>query len=186
MENNYFNTKIYIDVANFYHRLSDIGFNYRELDFPVFIKKLIDKKHCVGINYYVSSFLPFPKDKNKNKNYIKQQKFFNFLRTSIPNIDIKEYRMKPRNDGSGKYHEKKVDNAITTDLLLDAIDNLYDEAILLSADTDYIPPAQKITQKLNKKLTIALPNLKVARELTKISTDQIELSIEFLNKCKRI
>lgn len=46
--------------------------------------------------------------------------------------------------GSGKYHEKGVDVKIAVDLLVGAFDNMYDEAILVSSDTDLVPAIKKV------------------------------------------
>lgn len=45
---------------------------------------------------------------------------------------------------SGKTREKGTDVKIAADLIIGAIDNLYDTAILVSSDTDLIPAIQYI------------------------------------------
>lgn len=50
---------------------------------------------------------------------------------------------------SGKAREKGTDVKIATDLIIGAIDNLYDTAILVSSDTDLIPAIRYI--KFRKK-----------------------------------
>ena len=52
-----------------------------------------------------------------------------------------------KNDGV--YHEKGVDVKIAVDLLVGAYENFYDDAIVLSSDTDLIPAMEKI-KKLGK------------------------------------
>jgi len=54
-------------------------------------------------------------------------------------------------ENDGVFHEKGVDVKIATDLLVGAYENLYDEAIIISSDTDLIPAMKKIKQ-LGKKV----------------------------------
>ena len=54
-------------------------------------------------------------------------------------------------ENNGTFHEKGVDVKIATDLLVGAYENLYDEAIIISSDTDLIPAMQKVKQ-LGKKI----------------------------------
>ena len=51
----------------------------------------------------------------------------------------------------GNPREKGTDIKIATDLIIGAVDNLYDTAILVSSDTDLIPAIQYVRYK-NKKL----------------------------------
>ena len=50
-----------------------------------------------------------------------------------------------------KYHEKGVDVLMAVDLLVGAYENIYDTAILVSGDGDFVPAIQRV-QKLNKKV----------------------------------
>jgi len=51
----------------------------------------------------------------------------------------------------GVYHEKGVDVKIAVDVLVGAYEDLYDEAILISSDTDLIPVIKKV-RHLEKKV----------------------------------
>ncbi len=51
----------------------------------------------------------------------------------------------------GVYHEKGVDVKIAVDLLVGAYENMYDEAILVSSDTDLVPVIKKV-RHLGKKV----------------------------------
>lgn len=51
---------------------------------------------------------------------------------------------------SGKTREKGTDVKIATDLIIGAVDNLYDTAILVSSDTDLIPAIKYLKYKKKK------------------------------------
>ena len=74
-----------------------------------------------------------------------QQKFLGGLEKE--GFDIK--RGKILYDGN-KIREKGVDVKLATDLIIGAVDNLYDTAIVISSDTDLIPAILYIRYKKKK------------------------------------
>ena len=51
---------------------------------------------------------------------------------------------------SGKTREKGTDVKIAADLIIGAVDNIYDTAILVSSDTDLIPAIKYVRYKKKK------------------------------------
>ncbi len=61
-------------------------------------------------------------------------------------------------DGIPFMPEKGVDNRIATDLIADAVSNIYDVAILLASDADFVPPLQFVVAELGKTvIQVGLP-----------------------------
>ncbi len=140
---------IYIDGSNFYHYLKDkeisfpkkIGFN-----FDLFVNFLIADRKCISKRYYTGIFRNTD-NSPKSLELIKgQQKFL----SELEKINFVIKRGKIMYD-DGKTREKGTDVKIATDLVIGAVDNLYDTAILVSSDTDLIPAIKYIRYK-NKKL----------------------------------
>lgn len=48
--------------------------------------------------------------------------------------------------------EKGVDTALATDLIQAAIDNLFDDAILISADADFVPAVELVQNRTGKRV----------------------------------
>jgi len=72
-----------------------------------------------------------------------QVRLFNHLGSKSEGFNVQRgYLMK--NDGV--FHEKGVDVKIAVDILVGAYEDLYDDAILISSDTDLIPVIQKVKQ----------------------------------------
>jgi len=55
-------------------------------------------------------------------------------------------------DGSVRYDTKGDDVCLTTDLLMGAFDNLYDIAIIVSGDADFIPVIKILRRRFKKKI----------------------------------
>ncbi len=134
---------IFIDGSNFYHEVTK-NCGKVKIDFSLFIKFLLDKNKLVKTYYYNA-----PVNQNdKPEQYKKQQKFFSYLK-KIPRTEIKLGRLEKRPDGS--LTEKGVDVKIAVDIVTYAYANIYDSAILVSGDADFVP-AIKAAQGFGKEI----------------------------------
>src|SRR3989344_5628799 len=114
--------------------------------FKAFVDFLVGDRICISKRYYTGVFRNVD-GSEKSKSLVKgQQKFF--AKIEHDGFVIKRGRI--LYDG-GKPREKGTDVKIVADLIIGAIDDWYDTAILVSSDTDLIPAIQYIRYK-NKKL----------------------------------
>lgn len=68
------------------------------------------------------------------------------------------------------HEEKMTDVNIATQLLVDAYDDLYDTAIIVSGDSDLTTPVRQIRQRFpNKRVIIAFPSTRRSAELKKVA-----------------
>jgi len=136
---------VYIDGNNFYKYLKD-----REVDFPKgvrfnfnkFIDFLIGERELVSKRYYVGIARNFDNSEKSKRIVFGQQKFL----TRIENEGFKIKRGRVMYDG-GKIREKGTDVKIATDLIIGAVDNIYNTVILVSSDTDLIPALNYVRYK---------------------------------------
>lgn len=109
---------------------------------------LARERKIISIGYYIGAVRARQDDIKGQKMRRSQINLFNFLGSKCQKIEIyRGYLM----ENDGVFHEKGVDVKIATDLLVGAYENLYDEAIIISSDTDLIPAMKKIKQ-LGKKV----------------------------------
>ncbi|KKR97453.1 MAG: hypothetical protein UU49_C0030G0007 [Candidatus Magasanikbacteria bacterium GW2011_GWC2_41_17] len=133
---------IFIDGSNFYFKMKSLEiknlskFKYRELCEYIAGERLI-----ATAGYYVGVVRAKFSDEKGQKMRLAQRKLFNHLHNQQVVVH-NGYLMK--NDGV--YHEKGVDVKIATDLLVGAYENLYDDAIVISSDTDLLPAMQKVKE----------------------------------------
>lgn len=140
---------VYIDGGNLYFKLKDkelnikntINFNYFN-----FCKFLARDRKIMSLRYYVGIIrAKNNRDKKGMSLRNNQRKLFNNLKR---NFIIKKGHLMQNN---GKYHEKGVDVQMAVDLLVGAYENYYDEAVLISSDTDLVPAIKKV-KSLGKKV----------------------------------
>jgi len=140
---------VYIDGSNFYGYLKDKEINFpkgSKFDFKEFVDFLVgDKRELISKRYYTGVFRNLD-GSNKSKNLVSgQQKFFTNIQKD--GFIIKRGRIMPLGN---LYKEKGTDVKISVDLIVGAVDNLYDTAILVSSDTDLIPAIRYIKYKKKK------------------------------------
>lgn len=136
---------IFIDGSNLYHNLKRYEIRIR---FEDLIKKLETKRDVVNIFYY-TALLDEEYDPERYKLHkefidkIKQIPYFQVVLCNLKKIVLK--------DGTVDYQIKGDDVYLATDLIKGAYENLYDVAIIVSGDEDFIP-AIKLAQKNKKKV----------------------------------
>ena len=137
---------IFIDGSNFYHSSKKLDV-IDKINFQKLINELVGNRELIKVFYYNS-----PLDISINpKIYWKQQKFFNMLRR-IPKVEVilcKQRKIK--RDGILIYEVKGDDTHLVSDLIGEAYENLYDTAIIVSGDEDFISPIKRV-RKLGKRI----------------------------------
>jgi len=162
---------IFIDGSNLYNSLK----KYRlKKSFQEIIKVLADKENIVDIFYYTAPLdIAFDKEK-----YWDHQRFLEKLR-EIPNFKVILCTLKKftEKDGSIKFTIKGDDISLANDLLKGAFKNLYDTAIIVSGDEDFIPVIKTI-KELNKKVINAFFHKSSSNSLRRICDECIDLAKE--------
>jgi len=140
---------VYIDGSNFYGYLKDEGINFpkgTKFDFKAFVDFLVgDERECTSKRYYTGVFRNIDGSQKSEELVRGQQKFFTNIQKD--GFVIKRGRIMPLGN---VYKEKGTDVKISVDLIVGAVDNLYDTAILASSDTDLIPAIRYIKYRKKK------------------------------------
>lgn len=136
---------IFIDGSNLYHSTRQ-DFGRTDLDLRKFADLLLDGRFLVRVYYYNASVIQAEGlDRYKN-----QQKFFEALRR-IPYFDVRLGRLVRRGDS---LIEKGIDVRIAVDMLTMAHDDVYDVAVLVSGDADYVHAVESI-KRTGKHVEVA-------------------------------
>ena len=173
---------IYIDGSNFYKYLKNKEVNFPKgvkFDFLKFVNFLIKGNICVSKRYYVGIAKNFD-NTDKSKEIVKgQQKF-------LSKIKKEGFCIKPGRliYDQGRIREKGTDVKIAADLIIGAVNDLYDVAILVSSDTDLIPAIKYVKYK---KKTLKYVGFSHNPSLTmkRYADDSILLSLKDINSFKK-
>jgi len=175
-------TICYIDGFNLYYGLRNEGLKkYYWLDLTAVADLLLPPDHTLIVTKYFTTPIRggSPSDrperaKSRDESRIRQNSYLDALAT-IPNLMrfYGHYMQKPFmcpdcRTKSIRDEEKMTDVQIATEMLVDAFQGSFDTAILISADSDLVPPICKIKKIFpEKKIVVAFPPGKKCRNLEK-------------------
>lgn len=128
---------IYIDGNNFYKYLKDKEINLPKgvkFNFSKFVDFLINGRNCISKRYYIGIARNIDNTLRSKQIVRGQQKFLSRIKNE--GFIIKPGRVMY---DKGRIREKGTDVKIAVDLIIGAVDNHYDVAVLVSSDTDLIP-----------------------------------------------
>lgn len=136
---------VYIDGFNLYFGIIDAGYEkYKQLNLKSLSCNLLrpDQELC-AIKYFTSRVGNNPDKQKRQSTYIE----------ALDSVDIKIYygnyqrdKVECRRCGNiwPVYHEKMTDVNIATQIIFDAYQDKYDMAMLISGDSDLVPPIRAV------------------------------------------
>lgn len=165
--------QIFIDGGNFFHLvLKKLDIEEDKFLFDDFVKFLANNREVVGKRYYIGTVREKEGDKKSIEKMSKQTKLFTVLKNN--GWDVKTSKLRTRterikiDDRVSNYQELKrkkvyeielttmrekgIDVKLATDLIVGAVDDKYDTAILVSSDSDLIPALDWIRTRKHKKI----------------------------------
>lgn len=166
---------IFIDGGNFYHLvLKKLKIRNNDFDFDKFVKFLIGDRIIVemGKRYYTGTVREQENDPKSKEAMAEQTKLFSILKDGHWEIKTSKLRRrleeiiidqrtvdcdKLKKAGLNKiqyerWREKGIDVKIATDLIVGAVDDKYDIAIVVSSDGDLIPAIDWVRKRKNKRV----------------------------------
>jgi len=186
--------QIYIDGGNFYNlALKRIGCHESDFNFDNFVQFLIGDRELIypGKRFYIGSVREKSNYHETTKAMSGQTSLFRTLerfgwiiKTSKLRTRVETIKIDDRVDGYQKLlklgikeikyersREKGIDVKLASDLLIGALDDKFDIAIVVSSDSDLTPAFDIVRKRFNKKIeyvsfsSMALPDLKIYEEL---------------------
>jgi uncharacterized LabA/DUF88 family protein len=140
---------VFIDGSNFYHALKQCRGNAR-IDFTYMIQQIVGPTRVLVRTYYYNAPVNAAEVPDQ---YKKQQQFFASL-NALDYFELKLGRLAHR--PGGKMCEKGVDVRLAVDMVAFAAKNLYDVAVLISADGDFADAVQYV-KDMGKHVEVAYP-----------------------------
>lgn len=153
----------YIDGFNLFFGLRDSGLRrYYWLDPAQLVRNLLKPgQSFVGVRYFTARIGAKASDPDK---HLRQQRYLEALHT-LPDVECiyghylsKEKTCLKCGARWQQNEEKMTDVNIATRLLCDAIDDAFDTAMIVSADSDLVSPVELVRQRFpTKRVIVACP-----------------------------
>jgi uncharacterized LabA/DUF88 family protein len=149
----------YVDGFNLYFGMMESGFiNCKWLDIQLLSTNIKSSSHEIGQVKYFTSRISNNPDKQKRQNV-----YIDALRTTPISITFGQFRNQPMqcNSCSNFWYdskEKMTDVNIATAMMVDAFQDKFDVAFLISGDSDLVPPIKAIRELFpQKEVWVVLP-----------------------------
>ena len=178
----------YIDGFNLYFGLKARGWKrYYWLDLWKLVEKLtLPDQELIELNYFTARI---SHARGNSQDARRQTTYLDALETN-PRLMIHEghYLDKPqqcRRCGNRwpSYEEKMTDVNIATRLLVDAFENRFDSAVLVSADSDLVPPVRAIGEHFpEKRIIAAMPPRRHSHDLARAVHGHFQIGEQKIRK----
>jgi len=200
---------ILIDGSNFYHLvLKKLGLKETQFDFEKFAGFLANGREIsdTGKRFYTGTVSEKEGDIRTKKAMAKQTSLFTVLKNNHWEIKTSKLRTRkeriPIDDRVVDYEkflkfgikkviyerlrEKGIDVKLATDLIVGAVDNQYDTAILVSSDSDLNPAIDWVRYRYRKKKKIEYIGFSIPDEINPENSTNPSLSLITKSDVKRI
>lgn len=177
---------VYIDGFNLYFGLRSMRHKkFYWLDLWKMSNHISVGRKLVGAKYFTSDI------KGSGSRVSRQQNFLAALEAVSPRLEIVKgkFQDKPLICGkcsysNGGFEEKMTDVNIATHLVNDAWKDKFDVAIVVSGDSDLVPPIATVKSEFpNKNVLVAFPPNRFSNQL-KETTKHFRINQDTLKKCQ--
>jgi len=149
----------YIDGFNLYFGIKEAKFEkFKWLDVKAMISKLLNENQTlVEIKYFTSRVSNNPEKQKRQTIYLEALELSG-VKLFFGHYQTTKISCKSCGSAWANYNEKMTDVNIATQMLVDAYDDKYDMAMLISGDSDLVPPMIEIHKHFNnKRVFVAFP-----------------------------
>lgn len=161
--------KAYIDGFNLYHGLRQkYGRRYHWLDLDVLVRRLLrPSQTLVSIDYFTARIRQQPTSERRQATYL------DALAAAGNVVRVVEGRFQQKTRECRKcratwieHEEKETDVSIAVGLLEDAVNDVFDVALLVSADSDLCPAVRSLARLYpDKRVVAAFPPARSSGDL---------------------
>lgn len=169
----------YIDGYNFYHGLKEGRWErYLWLDLPKFVQNLLKDNQKLETTKYFTTRISGPESSRK-----RQSTFLEALQLR-GNLDIYfgKFQVNPRVCNRCRNityvpNEKMTDVNIAVQMMTDAFNDDFDTALVISADSDLVPPIEAIKNlRKDKRIVVAFPPNRFSEDLRTAATASFHIN----------
>lgn len=150
---------VYIDGFNLYFGMLDAGFDYcKWLNLKLLVENLLHQNQSlIEIKYFTSRVGNNPDKQKRQNTYIEALESVG-VTIYYGNYQSDKIECKRCKNVWPTYNEKMTDVNIATQILIDAYQDKYDMAMLISGDSDLVPPIRAVHELFkNKRVFVAFP-----------------------------
>ena len=175
---------VYVDGFNLYHAIKELNKPHLKwVNLMELAKSFLAKDEIINEVYYFSAFPTWRPDTHKrHMEYVRALEHFG-VRCVMGNFKRKKNTCRSCGTNWRSHEEKETDVHIAVKIVEDAFLDRYDRAIIISADSDLIPPKVIVNNNYpNKKVNFIAPpkrfsHARVLKPIMEITAGRINKSL---------
>jgi hypothetical protein len=177
----------YVDGFNLYHAIADLNKPHLKwVDLWALSLSLCrDKEILVKVAYFSAYATWLPDKFGRHREYVAALKQRG-VQCHMARFSEQKAQCKSCGARFKRHEEKETDVHFSLTLLEDAVDNVFDRAIIISADSDHVPAVRRVRARLpGKQLFAATPPGRHghAREMLKVCHSGTPITSGRIEKC---
>lgn len=176
----------YIDGFTVYYGLREKGWKHLYwLDYRALAERMtLEDQELVGVKYFTSRVTKPADSRKRQITYLEALS----ARGGVEIIEGK-YEVRPHRCPSCGHKwpgpkEKMTDVHIATAMVLDALDDKFDTALLIAADADLVPAVRIVEERFDKRVVIISPRGRRSDELAASGSAHLHIRRAILNQCQ--
>lgn len=183
----------YIDGYNLYHSLEKGFYDLLWLDLERFANESMRESDCsidteiAFIKFFTARWKGKPESDEHHQNYFKALKATSgdLIKQYIGKFNRVEEKCPVCHNTIYKQKEKHSDVNLALHMLMDAVNNEYDIAFLVSGDADFVPAIRMIKEEFEDiKIFVLFPPGLLNGEISAIVDYSLEITDKLLSKCQ--
>lgn len=176
----------YVDGFNLYFGIKEISKACYWLDVRALAAGYLRADQELTTTKYFTARISGPPDKK-----IRQEAYLDALKT-VDSLSIFEGKYMPRiftcpgcRQTTSAPNEKMTDVNIATEVLVDAFDDSFDTAFLISGDSDLVPAVRHVLRRFpTKRVVVVFPPKRVSSEMRALASASLHVRAADLRRCQ--
>lgn len=193
-------TRIFVDGFAFYYSIyrgpKGLPYaGYKWLNYRALFEKMFPDDSIDLIRLYTARVRDSIEDPRQTT---RQETFLNALR-ALPNFEVHPGHFRESKRDGILVHppegvdprqmvyvlqEKKSDVRLATHLLIDAFDGAFEQAVIVTNDSDFVDPIREARQRTGLTIGLISPDQTICRELTQVASFARKIDRQLLPKCQ--
>lgn len=175
----------YVDGFNLYFGLKDSGLRkYYWLNIQQMVEKHLKPHQKLILTRYFTARVIYPPEKQRRQStYLEALGTLSEFQIHYGKYLQNEHTCRHCGHKHFEHSEKMTDVNIAVELLVDAMQDRYDTAVLISADSDLTGPIKAVKQLLpSKRIIVAFPPKRKSFDLGNVATGFFSLQVNKIAK----
>ena len=152
-------TIVYIDGFNLFNGLKEMKWKHLYwLDIATYSQRLMsDMQTLTAVKYFTSRVVTNAHEQKRQNTYLDAVETLKNVEIQYGKFTSDQWECFKCHKIYPIYHEKQTDVNIATAILIDAQEDNFDDALLITADSDLVGPVRYITNCLSKRVIVGFP-----------------------------